>query len=407
MENLNELVARIYDCALDLSRWPGILQAIAARQRIDLVHILAVDRLQETPLFSVSNLGEPLVASGKSARQSGPSAALVRAAVATRAGAVRFEQLPDLKKEAGCALSDHIGQAALGRYAVTGLLETDRLKACLFMHACEPHKQFAERVYASLSELQPHLARSLALANRIETLKFKSHTAWDLVARLQTGVIIIDPEQMILHINKEAKRIIAQKDGLARRGKRLVTTQRPGTPGLMELLRSNLAPADGANGREARAMFSIARPSGRRPLVIHAREIPNDPFTMPAETPVFCLLIRDLEAQRLSKLTAFSHAFKLTPAEERLILALISDGSLKSHARDEEISEETARWHLKNIFSKTDCRSQVGLVNLVHASAIQDDGTAEKQPRTTCRRTASRKRPFLPYGIGRFSENGT
>jgi DNA-binding CsgD family transcriptional regulator len=57
--------------------------------------------------------------------------------------------------------------------------------------------------------------------------------------------------------------------------------------------------------------------------------------------------------------------FDLTPSEARLTLRLVAGDKLQSAAVKLDISYETARGHLKNIFNKTGARRQAELVILI------------------------------------------
>jgi len=57
--------------------------------------------------------------------------------------------------------------------------------------------------------------------------------------------------------------------------------------------------------------------------------------------------------------------FGLTPAEAKLTLRLVAGDKLQSAAVKLDICYETARGHLKNIFSKTGARRQTELVVLI------------------------------------------
>jgi DNA-binding CsgD family transcriptional regulator len=57
--------------------------------------------------------------------------------------------------------------------------------------------------------------------------------------------------------------------------------------------------------------------------------------------------------------------YGLTPAEARLATLLVEGKRLRTAAADLEISFETARTHLKRIFSKTNSESQADLVRLL------------------------------------------
>ena len=57
--------------------------------------------------------------------------------------------------------------------------------------------------------------------------------------------------------------------------------------------------------------------------------------------------------------------FAFTGAEARLVIGLVTRGSLASAAAACGLTEGSARQYMKRIFSKTDTRGQVELVALV------------------------------------------
>ena len=61
--------------------------------------------------------------------------------------------------------------------------------------------------------------------------------------------------------------------------------------------------------------------------------------------------------------------FGLTPAEARLCIALVKGKSVEEYAREAGISSNTARTHVKRIYSKTGVRRQSELVRLLLKSS--------------------------------------
>jgi DNA-binding CsgD family transcriptional regulator len=76
---------------------------------------------------------------------------------------------------------------------------------------------------------------------------------------------------------------------------------------------------------------------------------------------VFICLIPRLDLRP----TLLSRIFGLTPAESRLAAALANGSTLTQAARNLNISWETARTHLKTVFSKTNAHRQSELVALL------------------------------------------
>ena len=91
--------------------------------------------------------------------------------------------------------------------------------------------------------------------------------------------------------------------------------------------------------------------------------------------------------------------FDLTPSEARLTLRLLAGDKLQSAAIKLDISYETARGHLKNIFNKTGARRQAELVVLIIAAlpaCLEGSRTADinrgYEPEL-CRHNTTSRRP--------------
>ncbi|OZG73345.1 hypothetical protein BTA51_09940 [Hahella sp. CCB-MM4] len=72
-------------------------------------------------------------------------------------------------------------------------------------------------------------------------------------------------------------------------------------------------------------------------------------------------LIQQIPAQKLVEL------FDLSEREASISQRLASGKALKTIADEECISLHTVKWHLKSIFAKTGCSSQIALVNLLNS----------------------------------------
>lgn len=57
--------------------------------------------------------------------------------------------------------------------------------------------------------------------------------------------------------------------------------------------------------------------------------------------------------------------YELTPAEARLAAALVAGESVQEFAERTDISEATARTHLKHVLAKTDTRRQSDLIRVI------------------------------------------
>jgi DNA-binding CsgD family transcriptional regulator len=111
--------------------------------------------------------------------------------------------------------------------------------------------------------------------------------------------------------------------------------------------------------------ISIPRPDGLRPLSAVAVHLSMAADNCGEDGLSYLVLISDpdhgigLNRERLQQI------YGLTPAEARLATLLVEGKRLRTAAADLEISFETARTHLKRIFSKTNSESQADLVRLL------------------------------------------
>ena len=164
--------------------------------------------------------------------------------------------------------------------------------------------------------------------------------------------------------NQAAEEILAAKDGLTLEPDGLNVTHHGARARFKELIAAAAHPAPGG-GHDAGGDLLVPRASSRWPL-----QLLVVPFTMTRKLlasgrPVALLFLFDrehygrIDERRLRKL------YRLTVAEARLAAMLAHGQRLDEAAEDLAITYETARTHLKRIFSKTGADRQPELVRLI------------------------------------------
>ena len=81
--------------------------------------------------------------------------------------------------------------------------------------------------------------------------------------------------------------------------------------------------------------------------------------------PAAVVYIRDATGKSLASIAAAKQLFNLTPAETALAMELANGLSLEEAAEALSIRRNTARAHLRSIFSKTGVRRQTELVRIM------------------------------------------
>jgi DNA-binding CsgD family transcriptional regulator len=98
----------------------------------------------------------------------------------------------------------------------------------------------------------------------------------------------------------------------------------------------------------------------------------------PCEPGTVAIYLRDCEAEPRVETDFVRKIFDLTPAEAAVTGRLAAGLSLEETATALAISRNTARAHLRSIFSKNGISRQTELVRMVLNSAVMLGGTADR-----------------------------
>lgn len=220
-----------------------------------------------------------------------------------------------------------------------------------------------------LRTIRLHMERSFQISRRMEQRKAYREAIWDLIERSPHGVLAVDTTMKVVHANDEAHRILNERDGVEMRSRKLVASERGVNARLFTLIERTTAStrATTCTGRQS---LVIKRPSNRLPVILMVLPAGLAGTEVACGAPMVFLFLRDLARELDTSIATFSMAFALTPAERHLVQSLASGLTLGEHSNAHGVSEETARWHLKNVFVKTHCRSQMQLLNLVRKSSM-------------------------------------
>lgn len=214
--------------------------------------------------------------------------------------------------------------------------------------------------------------------------------SFDLVG---VGLGILDGEGRLLHCNEVAGAILTERDGLeitAARTLRAGGLRGSSPRGLLEQLQDG--DAFGMGGEEPRAILAVPRPSGKRPLTLLARfsdSLPSQPDSRHGYTLVF---IVDPETSMAGMKAQVRRVYRLTGTETELAILLVQGNNLPECCRQMNIRRSTAASHLRQLFNKTQARSQSQLVAMLfrrfallgaqaNASSPTSNGSSNAAPR--------------------------
>jgi DNA-binding CsgD family transcriptional regulator len=242
---------------------------------------------------------------------------------------------------------------------------------------------FQEEELSLLKTLMPHLQRALALHRRLGSLQSSAQSALTVLDRLPYGVVLLSTDARVVLINRYAKTIVDQSDGLTVRQQELRSCSWDSNKRLQALIRGVAATSRGCALHSGGAV-SIARTSGRQPFRVLVTPIHGKVFASVLTAPAAIVFIVDPEARFDTPIDMLTELFALSRAEARLAALLLQDRSLRESAQELGVSLNTVRTQLKKLFDRTGTKRQGALIRALllspaHLTAWSTVGTMTTQ----------------------------
>ncbi|HLI65322.1 MAG TPA: helix-turn-helix transcriptional regulator [Caulobacteraceae bacterium] len=221
-----------------------------------------------------------------------------------------------------------------------------------------------DRMRQRFELITPHVRRAMLIGKVIDLHKVEAAALADTLDELASAVFIVDARGRIIQANVSAHRLVSEGDVLRAAGGRVAALD----PESNRVLHDVFAAAE--NGDAAVGKRGIAAPltarSGERyvahllPLTSGARRKAGVSYA--ATTAMF---VRKVGLDLPSPPEAIASEFKLTPAELRVLFAIVELGGVPDVAPVLGIADQTVKSHLHRIYEKTETRRQADLVKLV------------------------------------------
>ncbi len=232
-------------------------------------------------------------------------------------------------------------------------------------------KSFSPDDKALVRFLLPHLKRSIQLHARLDFLETERQLFAGTVNRMLLGIVSFDQNGAVLETNQEARRILAEKDGIWQSGNTLAVESSQEGRELQRMIRAAIADNSGGEGSAVVEAMSISRPSGRSKLGVLVRAIPMGRYSESRHRPAAAVFLRDSEANAAQPSQELvRRLFGLTRMEAQLALLLAEGNTLDEAAEKMNVRRNTARTHLRSIFCKTGVTRQTMLVRLLLNSVM-------------------------------------
>ena len=222
---------------------------------------------------------------------------------------------------------------------------------------------FAESDFELLRRLLPHLKRALNMHLKLNHGQQVNTLYGRAMAHLMVGVIVLDEHGSVIECNPMARAILDAADGLKISGGQLEATYALDNRKLQRLIREALGHQPATTPAVLEAV-SVSRPSGKVGWGLVLRVISPDEWTEGRHRPSVAVFVRDAERKAQLPVRLAQQLFQLTAAETSLAIQLANGLSLDEASDMLNIRRNTARAHLRSIFSKTGVRRQTELVRI-------------------------------------------
>lgn len=251
-------------------------------------------------------------------------------------------------------------------YHVMAVDFSTRSSGCLRLRVTRPQDDgdFSEKEKVQCQSLVKHISRAVSIHNQLDRSESLGSLYSQAIGRLSVATLLIDESGKVLDQNLFARSILQSGDGLKVVGGRLEAFYPSDNRELWRLIKQSFAQAKQKDQETLPEALSITRPSGEVSLGVVIEVIRSHGWAEGSYQPQAVIYIRDAVSKSQANTDVAKKLFGLTPAETALSLQLTNGLSLEEAAEALNIRRNTARAHLRAIFSKTGVRRQTELVRI-------------------------------------------
>lgn len=352
---LLDLVALIYDAALEPARWHAAIDAIRERlgfhnsmmSLIDLTTSRAIISVQVNIPAAYDAMAGPRHISSVVALWGGAEA-LARHIV--EEPVILSNATDPTTWESNLYYQDFARPQGIIDVMAVALVRSPGLTGDLGFGRHQSAGRPGPAEVEKLRILAPHIRRAALVSGMLDTSASALATLEATVEATPAGVVLVDRDMRIVHTNSAASRMLADANCILRLGGRLELRH--------ELLRGQLAGAVAAAAESTvalgrRGIGIPARRADGSPLVLHVVPLtPRQSRTHLFRGAVAAVFVADSDgATRLGD--ALGLLFGLTPAETRVFELVAAGLSSREIAESLGVAPSTLKTHLLRVYEKT------------------------------------------------------
>ena len=378
-EELSRLIASVYDAALNPADWPQLAQTLARAFDAESSAIFQLNLAQGSAalLGITGNFDAKAMSEYEAYYHQKDLWAIALSKSPTGRAMLGTEIVGETEFLDSEVYNDFAKRIELF-WSVASVMALDKQ----FMGAIGIHRPHSARPFEAddknhLDMLLPHLSRAMLLHRRLQGLTQGRRLVLDALEKLSVGMIAVDAQATVLFANPTAERLLREGLGLTCRQGCLGAADPTKEGELRRLIQQAGLAAFGRSG-EAGGVLALPRPGGR-PLSLLICPLRPQALSFGSSIPAALLIFGDPDASPSTPTQALIELYGLTPAEARLMAALVDGERLEDYADRQQISINTVRTQSKQIFAKTGHGRQADLIREVLANPALRVTTRERR----------------------------
>lgn len=358
-ERLNPLFDAIYEGPIEPTPWQGALKRL--QQAFGAMHVTLILR-PPTPQSSGVTLNTDTVSHQAMESYEKYFFALDPFVGLPQDKVVTPEELVGAQRWTGSALyREYLRPLRVEHLIGADLRTPEGIECRLRVSRALDERPFSEADKQLCRSLLPHLKRAVRLHAQIDTLECERQLYIGAVDRMLLGTISFTQSGEIIEMNREARRILAEQDGIRVAGDNLSLDRNDESRELQRLVRK--VGAGGPVDPGIIEAMSVTRPSGRMNLGIVIKPAPAGAWPHENKRRVAAVMfLRDPECSGKATEEAIRRLFGLTRMEAALAHCLAEGLTVEEAAEKLGVKRTTARTYLRFIFCKTGVTRQTALV---------------------------------------------
>jgi DNA-binding CsgD family transcriptional regulator len=365
MHDVDRLVGRIYDAAVESSRWPQVLEILS-----DFLEGAATKltfQNARTLRSEASSVRMPPEADRTYAQYYYKTNVFLPRIAKLRAGTLIpvWNLLPRETYQRSEFYNDFCRPGDMCHPIGVVLANEPDVRVVFTCGRAKAAGEFEPEHLDRLRHIGPHLVRAASVSLRLSRSENVRNANAEALDRLAHGVLIVAAKGEILFANQAAESLLAEADGIRTEDSVLRASTPADTAQFQRLIAAAAERSDSAGG-----VIALARPLPRRPLSVLVAPLIIESTWFLIGRAAAIVFVTDPESAPQTEREQLRNLYQLTPAEGAVAMSIARGQGLQAVADELEVSLTTARTHLQHVFEKTETRRQAELVRLIAASGL-------------------------------------